>query len=159
MTLGFGDLRVAGEGQLDLSTLIAVLAVPDGVPHGRAHVGVTEHRRMAEIACPRDHTIVPNVAGVVHRVDGYACSPRHCDGTRPHAPSSSTLPDSGWAKGSGEYIGAGPFATTANILSGTDTVPVHGLEPGQALVGDALLGLGSSCAKASTSRSARRRTT
>jgi HK97 family phage major capsid protein len=44
------------------------------------------------------------------------------------------------AEGSGEYIGAGPFAAIADVLWGTATVPVPGLVPGQALVGDSRLG-------------------
>jgi hypothetical protein len=43
------------------------------------------------------------------------------------------------SSGSGEYLGAGPFAETARVLWGT-TVPVVGLAPGMALVGDTRLG-------------------
>lgn len=37
------------------------------------------------------------------------------------------------AEGSGEYIGAGPFAAIVNVLWGTATVPVPGPVPGQPL--------------------------
>ncbi len=38
--------------------------------------------------------------------------------------------------GNQEYYSAGPFAATARVLWGTTVVPVHGLTPGTALVGD-----------------------